>query len=38
VAQLLLSNAADATDYEAARQEVRALGLDPDAIAHRRPA
>jgi AbrB family looped-hinge helix DNA binding protein len=37
-AQLLLSNAVDAADYEAARQEVRALGLDPDAIAHRKPA
>jgi AbrB family looped-hinge helix DNA binding protein len=38
VAELLLSNAVDATDYEAAREEVRALGLDPEAIAHRKPA
>jgi AbrB family looped-hinge helix DNA binding protein len=38
VAEFLLSNATDAADYEAARQEVRALGLDPDAITHRKPA
>ena len=38
VAELLLSNATDAADYEAAREEVRALGLDPDAITHRKPA
>jgi AbrB family looped-hinge helix DNA binding protein len=37
-AGFLLSNAVDAADYEAARKEVRALGLDPDAIAHRKPA
>lgn len=38
VAEFLLSNATDAADYEGAREEVRALGLDPDAIAHRKPA
>jgi AbrB family looped-hinge helix DNA binding protein len=37
-AGFLLSNAVDAADYEAARKEVRALGLDPDAITHRKPA
>ena len=37
-AEFLLSNAVDATDYEAARAEVRALGLDPDTITHRKPA
>ncbi len=38
VAEFLLSNATDAADYEAARKEVRALGVDPDAIPHRKPA
>ncbi len=38
VAEFLLTNATDAADYEAARKEVRALGLDPDAIPHRKPA
>jgi AbrB family looped-hinge helix DNA binding protein len=38
IAELLLSNAVDAKDYEGAREEVRALGLDPDAIKHRKPA
>lgn len=37
-AEFLLTNAVDAADYEAARQEVRAMGLDPDRIPHRRPA
>jgi AbrB family looped-hinge helix DNA binding protein len=37
-AEFLLSNATDAADYEGAREEVRALGLDPDAIPHRKPA
>ncbi len=37
VAEFLLSNAVDAGDYEKAREEVLALGLDPNAIAHRRP-
>jgi AbrB family looped-hinge helix DNA binding protein len=38
VAEFLLSNAVDAADYETAREEVRTLGLDPDAIAHPKPA
>ena len=38
IAEFLLSNAVDAADYEKAREEVRALGLDPVAVAHRRPA
>lgn len=37
-AEFLLSNATDAADYKGARDEVRALGLDPDAIPHRKPA
>ena len=37
-AEFLLSNAIDATDYEAARQEVKAMGLDPDRVPHRKPA
>lgn len=37
-AEFLLSNAVDMSDYETARAEVRAMGLDPDAIAHRKPA
>jgi hypothetical protein len=36
-AELLLNNAVDAADYEAAREEVRRLGLDPDAIPHTPP-
>lgn len=36
-AEFLLSNAVGEADYERARQEVRRLGLDPDAIPHRRP-
>jgi len=36
-AEFLLSNAVDQADYEAARQEVRAMGLDPDRILHRKP-
>ncbi len=38
VAEFLLSNAVDAADYETAREEVRALSLDPDTISHRKPA
>ncbi len=33
----LLSNAVDADDHARAVAEVRALGLDPDAITHERP-
>ena len=36
-AELLLSNAVDAEDYRQATNEVRKLGLDPDAVPHRRP-
>jgi AbrB family looped-hinge helix DNA binding protein len=37
-AGFLLSNAVDADDYARAREEVRAMGLDPDAVPHRKPA
>jgi len=37
-AEFLLSNATDAKDYEAARQDVLAMGLDPDRISHLKPA
>lgn len=36
-AEFLLSNAVDAADYQAAREEVRKLGLDPDQIPHHKP-
>ena len=36
-AAFLLDNAADAADYERAREDVRRLGLDPDAIPHEKP-
>ena len=35
-AEFLLSNAVDDADYRNARREVRKLGLNPDAIPHRR--
>ena len=37
-AEFLLSNAVDADDYAWAVEEVRRLGLDPDAIPHHKPA
>jgi AbrB family looped-hinge helix DNA binding protein len=37
-AEFLLSNAVDAEDYAAAVEQVRGMGLDPEAIPHRRPA
>ncbi len=37
VAELLLNNAVDASDYARARNEVAQLGLDPDQIAHEKP-
>lgn len=37
-AQFLLSNAVDAADYAAAVEEVRAMGLDPNAIPHYKPS
>ncbi len=33
-AEFLLSNAVDSEDYARAREEVRRMGLDPDAIPH----
>jgi AbrB family looped-hinge helix DNA binding protein len=36
-AEFLLSTATTQKDYQRARSEVRKLGLDPDAIPHRRP-
>jgi AbrB family looped-hinge helix DNA binding protein len=36
-AEFLLSNAVDDEDYRRARRDVRKLGLDPDAVPHRRP-
>ena len=36
-AEFLLSTATTAKDYQRARKEVEKLGLDPDAIPHRRP-
>jgi hypothetical protein len=36
-AEFLLSTATTAKDYQRARKEVKKLGLDPDAIPHRRP-
>lgn len=37
-AQFLLSNAIDAEDYAKAADEVRRMGLDPEAIPHEKPA
>ena len=37
-AEFLLSNAADAEDYQAAVVQVKKLGLDPSAIPHDKPA
>ena len=36
-AELLLSTATTEKDYQRARKEVKRLGVDPDAIPHRRP-
>ena len=36
-AEFLLANATSESDYRKARKAVRQLGLDPDAIPHRRP-
>ncbi len=36
-AAFLLENAVDAADYAAAREAVRAMGLNPDSIDHRPP-
>ena len=37
-AEFLLSNAVDEEDYAWTREEVRAMGLDPDAIPHYIPS
>jgi AbrB family looped-hinge helix DNA binding protein len=36
-AEFLLNNAVDADDYAAARERVRAMGLDPDRVTHMKP-
>ena len=36
-AEFLLSTATTGRDYKRARKEVKRLGLDPNAIPHRRP-
>jgi AbrB family looped-hinge helix DNA binding protein len=36
-AELLLSNAVDEADYARALEEVRKMGLNPDAIPHHKP-
>lgn len=37
-AEFFLTNALDEEDYQAARNEVSEMGLDPDKIPHYRPA
>jgi AbrB family looped-hinge helix DNA binding protein len=37
-AEFLLSNAVDANDYEQARNQVEASGLNPDKIPHKGPS
>lgn len=37
-AEFLLNNAVDDAEYALIVEEVRAMGLDPDAIPHQRPA
>lgn len=36
-AEFVLSNTTDPEDYQSAKDEVRRMGLDPDAIPHHRP-
>ena len=36
-AEFLLNNAGTDAEYQVARQEVKALGIDPDAVPHVRP-
>lgn len=36
-AAFLLENAVNLEDYQRAREEVRKLGLDPDAVPHEKP-
>jgi AbrB family looped-hinge helix DNA binding protein len=37
IAEFLLNNAVDREHYQRQREEVRKMGLDPDAIPHHRP-
>lgn len=37
-AEFVLNNAVDAADYRKACEAVRAMGLEPEAIAHKPPA
>src|SRR5438270_102109 len=37
-AEFLLATATTRADYGKARKEVRKLGIDPDSVAHQRPA
>lgn len=36
-AEFLLNNAVEARDYTRARKAVKAMGLDPDQVEHRKP-
>ena len=36
-AEFLLSNAVDADNYQRAREAVKAMGLNPDSVEHRKP-
>jgi len=36
-AAFLLENSVDSADYRAAREKVRAMGIDPDSIPHSAP-
>jgi AbrB family looped-hinge helix DNA binding protein len=38
IAEFLLNNAVNAEDYQAAVEEVKALGIDPATIPHDRPS
>jgi uncharacterized protein len=38
IAEFLLNNSVDEKDYRENREEVRQLGLDPDAIPHHSPS
>jgi hypothetical protein len=37
-AEFILGSAVDAEDYAQAKEEVRAMGLDPEKILHHKPA
>jgi AbrB family looped-hinge helix DNA binding protein len=38
IAEFLLTNSVNLSDYEEARTEVRAMGLNPDHVTHVKPA